>query len=80
MALVTRYANAEHRDLSGIAATGYERISIAPDPDPRCAPLRFSDCPACGVKTGKRCIGIDRDDTVHIERVWQCMARQNGVL
>jgi hypothetical protein len=57
-----------------------ERISIAPDPDPRCPPLRLSDCPACGADPGKRCIGIGRDDVVHIERVWQCLAQRNGGL
>lgn len=31
MALVTRYANAEHRDLSGIAATGYGYGTDSPE-------------------------------------------------
>lgn len=43
-----------------------------------CAPLRLSDCPRCKAQPGDRCIGIDRDDEVHVERLWQCLGRWNG--
>lgn len=38
--------------------------------DPRCPAIRLSDCPRCGASPGARCIGIDRDDEVHVERTW----------
>lgn len=53
-------------------------VSVPPGPPEPCPPLRLSDCPACGVDPGQRCVGIDHDDEVHIERVWKCGARWNG--
>ncbi len=43
--------------------------------DPRCAAIRLSECPRCDARPGQRCHEIDRDDQVHIERVWSSARR-----
>jgi hypothetical protein len=55
------------------------RIDVTPPTTPVVAvPIRVSDCPRCKAQPGQRCVGIDRDDECHVERMWQCLGRWNG--
>lgn len=46
------------------------RVNCAPPPEPWvCPPVRLADCPACAAKVGERCVGFDRWDECHAERV-----------
>lgn len=50
------------------------RASLPSDPYWQCPPIRISDCPTCGVEAGVQCAGIGRNDEVHVDRVWECLA------
>jgi len=50
------------------------RVSLPSDPSWQCPPIRLSGCPTCGVAPGVQCVGIDRNDEVHVDRVWQGLA------
>lgn len=41
------------------------------------APVRLSDCPSCAAKAGERCVGFDRWDECHPERLFACLARED---
>jgi hypothetical protein len=38
-------------------------------------PVRLADCPICAAKPGERCVGFDRWDECHFERLFACPVR-----
>jgi len=51
------------------------RLSLPADPSWQCPPIRLSECPTCRAEPGVQCVGIERNDEVHVDRVWQCLTR-----
>lgn len=55
------------------------RIAVPSDVRWQCPPIRLSNCPTCGVLAGMQCVGIGRNDEVHVDRVWKCLERHDTV-
>lgn len=73
--VVVSPTRAASRTIRAQARCALGRLSLPADPSWQCPPIRLSACPTCGADPGVQCVGIERNDEVHIDRVWQCLTR-----
>ncbi len=71
----TKNEPAAPRTIRAQARCAIGRLSLPSDPSWQCPPIRLSGCPTCGAEQGVQCVGIERNDEVHVDRVWLCLTR-----